>query len=259
MTGDASDDAFLGGAIRILQPTRGYRAGIDAVLLAAAAPVEPGGEGVLDVGAGVGVVGLAVARRCGDARLTLVERDPTLAALARANVERNALVDRVRVVVSDIRRPLSELSGLSAEAESFDHVLANPPFHVEGAGTAAADAIKAGANAMPEGSLQRWVRFMAAMVRPGGTTTLIHRPDALEEILSAYAARFGGTLVLPIHPRSGEPAARVLVQGTKGSRAPMTLQAGIVLHNADHTFRPEIDAILRNGAALDLGNRLRRP
>ena len=70
------DDAFLGGALRILQPQEGYRAGLDAVLLAAAAPVRASRKDrVLDVGAGVGVVGLAVAQRMHRAHVTLVERD----------------------------------------------------------------------------------------------------------------------------------------------------------------------------------------
>jgi tRNA1(Val) A37 N6-methylase TrmN6 len=252
---ETSDDAFLGGALRILQPLAGYRAGLDAVLLAAAVPVEEGPTRVLDVGAGAGVVGLAVARRVAGATVTLVERDPDLAALARANIARNDLAARVRVVEGDVTRPLGQLPGLAAEAESFDHVLANPPFHTEGRGTAAGEALRAAGHAMPDGGLDRWVRFMAAMARPGGTATLIHRAEALGEILQALAGRFGGILVLPVHPREGEPASRVLVQATKGSRAPLRLLPGLALHKPDQGFQPEVEAILRQGAALPLRTR----
>jgi tRNA1(Val) A37 N6-methylase TrmN6 len=247
-----SDDAFLGEALRILQPQEGYRAGLDAVLLAAAAPVQEGRVRVLDVGAGAGVVGLAVARRVAGAAVTLVERDPELAALARTNTDRNGLTRRVQVIEADVTRPLRESEALAALAESFDHVLANPPFHTEGRGTAAGDALKAAGHAMPEGSLDRWLRFMAAMARPGGTATLIHRADALADILAALAGRFGGALVLPIHPREDEPASRVLVQAAKGSRAPLRLLPGLVLHGRDHGFRPEVEAMLRHGAPLIL-------
>jgi tRNA1(Val) A37 N6-methylase TrmN6 len=209
---------------------------------------------VLDVGAGVGVVGLAVARRLPDVRATLVERDSGLAVLARENVARNGLSGRVQVIEADIVRPLSKSLELARAAESFDHVAANPPYHVEGRGTASEDPIKAGANAMPHGSLDRWVRFMAAMARPGGTATLIHRADALAEILTSLEGRFGGAIVLPFYPREGEPASRVLVQAVKGSRAPLELRAGLVLHNSQHGFRPEVEAILRGGAALVLGS-----
>jgi tRNA1(Val) A37 N6-methylase TrmN6 len=251
-------DAFLGGALEVLQPAKGYRAGLDGVLLAAAVAARPG-DRVLDVGAGVGVVGLAVARRLPLVRVTLIEREARLAAMARENIVRNALSQRVHIIEADIARPLSENAELAGAAESFQHVVANPPYHTEGHGTAAEDPAKAGAHAMPEGSLDRWVRFMAAMARPGGTATLINRADALKEILTSLDGRFGGAVVLPLHPREGEPASRVLVQAVKGSRAPMELQPGLVLHNSDRGFRPQVEAILRGVAALSLRNEAARP
>ena len=250
-TNSVTDDAFLGGALDILQPKTGYRAGLDGIMLAATVTAGDG-DAVLDVGAGVGVVGLAVARRLAHARVSMVERNPRLAELARRNIERNNLADRVRLIETDIARPSSEFAALGLAAETFDHVLANPPFHIEGRGTAASDPVKAGANAMPEGDLDRWVRFMAGMARAGGTATIIHRADALQAILQALAGRFGGAVVLPIHPREGEPASRVLVQAIKGSRAALELRPGLVLHNTDHSFRPDVEAILRHGAALAL-------
>jgi tRNA1(Val) A37 N6-methylase TrmN6 len=246
-----SDDAFLGGRLQVLQPATGYRAGIDGVLLAATVEPEPGVH-VLDVGSGVGVVGLCVARRLPNVHVTMVERDGQLASLARRNVERNGLGDRVRLIEADILRPLGEAPELAAAADCFDQVLANPPFHVEGRGTAAGDPVKAGANAMPAGALDRWVRFMAAMARPGGRITLIQRAEALPELLSALAGRFGGAIVVPLYPRAGEAARRVLVRAVKGSRAPLELQPGLVLHSSDNSFRPRIAAILRDGAGLAL-------
>lgn len=250
-TDPVTDDAFLGGALDILQPKTGYRAGIDGILLAASIPAGDG-NAVHDVGAGVGVVGLAVARRLAHARVSMVERNPQLAALARSNIQRNNLADRVRLFEADITQPSSDLVALGLVAETFDHVLANPPFHIEGRGTAARDPVKAGANAMPDGDLDHWVRFMAGMARAGGTATIIHRADALQAILQALAGRFGGAVVLPIHPREGEPASRVLVQAIKGSRAALELRSGLVLHTADQGFRPDVEAILRHGAALVL-------
>lgn len=254
-----TDDAFLGGALRMLQPKEGYRAGVDAVLLAAAAPVVEGrGQRVLDVGAGVGVVGLAVARRVADASVLLVEREARLADVARDNIERNGLAARVRVVVGDVARRLEDLPQLEAEAGSFDHVLANPPYNAEGAGTVSVDALKAAANFMPGATLARWSRFMAAMARPGGTATIIHRADALGEILSAFAGRFGGAIAFPLYPRQGKSAIRVLVQGVKGSSAPLELRPGLILHGEGNRFTPQAEAILRHGSALELGEAARK-
>jgi FkbM family methyltransferase len=248
-----TDDAFLGGALRILQPRDGYRAGVDAVLLAASAHVEAGlRQRVLDVGAGVGVVGLAVARRIADAEVVLVERDARLAELARSNVERNALSERVRVVEADVEQPLGRQPALAEMAESFDHVLANPPFHTQGSGTAATDATKAAAHAMAGDSLIGWSRFLAAMARPSGRVAVIHKAEALAALLAACEGRFGALKVLPIHPRRDAAAIRVIVQGIKGSRAPLVILPQLTLHGDDNGFRPEIDRILRQGAGLEM-------
>jgi len=245
-------DAFLGGALSMRQPVAGYRAGLDAVLLAAAAPLQPGAVRVLDVGAGVGVVGLAVARRQPEAVVTMLERDATLAELASANARHNGLAQRAAVMAGDVTRPLGEQPDLLALKDSFAHVLANPPYQIEGSATAARVPAKAAAHAMPRDGLDAWLRFMAAMAVPGGSATMIHRADCLDQVLAAFAGRFGRLWVFPLFPRPGAAAHRVIVQGIKGSRAPLELRPGLVLHRTGDGFRPEVEAILRDGAALDL-------
>jgi len=250
---DVTADAFLGGSLEVLQPRAGYRAGTDAVLLAAAAPVGAAtSERVLDAGAGVGVVGLCIARRVSTAHVTLVESEPQLAALARHNVARNALESRVTVIEADVTGRAAALAAAGIAADAFEHVVANPPFHVEGRGRRPRHPIRAAAHAMPADALGRWVQFVVRVASPGGSMTMIHRPDVLPDLLSLLDGRFGALKILPLHPRAGEPAVRILVQGRKGSRAPLTLLSGLVLHNADNSFRPEMAAILRHGAALAL-------
>lgn len=246
-----TDDAFLGGQLRILQPSAGYRAGVDAVLLAASVPagVAPGSR-LLDLGAGVGTVGLAAARRIAPLRATLLEAEPGLAALACRNAERNGLADRVDVIVGDVSAPGAALLAGGLAPESFTIVVANPPFHAEGRGTPAAVPGKAAAHAMPEAALDHWIRAMARYVSAGGTATVIHKAPALAELLAAMHNRFGALRILPVHARAGEPAIRVIVRGTKGSRAPLTLLPGFVLHGADGGFTPAATEILRHGGAL---------
>ena len=250
-----TEDEFLGGTLKMRQPATGYRAGLDAVLLAAACPAPTGlGARVLDCGSGVGVVGLAAARRCPGLRVTLIERDPLLAALAVGNARANALEDRCRVITADLMQPLSKIAALAAETNSFDHVLANPPFYAHGTGTRAADPLKDGAHAMPPESIEPWVRFAAAMARDGGSLTMIHRADALPEVLAALSRRFGALRIMPLHPRDQMPASRILIQGIKGNRAALHILPGRSLHGAGaHSFTAEFDAILRSGAALDWG------
>jgi tRNA1(Val) A37 N6-methylase TrmN6 len=257
-TDDAfTSDAFLGGALEILQPSRGYRAGLDAVLLAAACGADIGDQArVLDAGAGVGVAGLCVARRVPDAHVTLVEREPELAALARQNAARNELDVRVRVVELDIaeggagiNRARETDTGIVAGA--FSHVIANPPYFTEGRGTRSPADLKAASHEMAAGALDQWCRFLATAAASDGLVTVIHHADALATLLDGLGRRFGGLRVLPLYPRAGAEAHRVIVQGRKGSRAPLSLLQGIELHGEGNGFVPTIDAVLRHGAALD--------
>lgn len=250
-------DAFLGDALVLLQPERGYRAGIDAVLLAAAVPVDADAgrqrQRVLDAGAGVGTVGLCVARRLPLTEVSLVERQPRLADLARRNVAGNGLADRARVIEADLLAPRA-MHAAGVRPDSFDVVVANPPYHAEGAGTASADPVKAAANAMPPLELHDWCRALARYCRADGQAIVIHKAESLATLLSAMEQRFGAIEVLPIHPRINAPAIRVLVRGRKGSKAPLRLLPGFVLHvDAGHGFTPAAEAILRHGAALALG------
>lgn len=250
-----TDDAFLGGALAILQPRAGYRAGLDAVMLAATVQGETSRPlRVLDVGAGVGTAGLCVARRIPFAEVVLLEREPRLATLAAENIRRNGLEDRVRIVNLAVGASAAELRAAGLAEESFGHVIANPPYHDVGAGTLPPDATKAAAHAMPDDELDRWARFMARMAAPRGRATIVYKAQALQRVLAALDQRFGDVRILPLHPRPGDAAHRVIIEGVKGSRAPMQLLAGFVLHTDGNEFTPEAGAILRRGSALPMSN-----
>jgi tRNA1(Val) A37 N6-methylase TrmN6 len=245
-------DAFLGGRLTLLQPVRGFRAGIDAVLLAAAAPVgrAAAGHRVLDAGAGVGTAGLCLAARDPSAIVTLVEREPRLAALARGNVARNGFAARASVVEIDLLAPASELLGAGLAPESFDCILCNPPWYVEGQGRRPASDIEAAADIMGPNDLDKWLRSLARLAAPGATLVMVHRADALGRLLAAFERRFGGVVIWPLHVRPSAAASRIVVKAKKGSRAPMKLLHALALHETNGSFVPEIRSVLREGAAL---------
>jgi FkbM family methyltransferase len=253
---EPTDDAFLGGALSILQPRSGYRAGLDAVMLAATVREHDGRPlRMLDIGAGVGTAGLCVARRLPSAEVVLLEREPALVALAAENIRRNGLDERVRAVNLSVGASAAELREAGLAEESFSHVIANPPYHDTGSGTLAPDSTKASAHAMPDDELERWARFMARMASPRGLATIVHKAQALHRVLSAFDQRFGDLNILPLHPRPGDAAHRVIVEGVKGSKAPLQLLAGFVLHVDGNDFTPAAQAILRAGAPLPMGYR----
>lgn len=175
-----------------------------------------------------------------------------MAALAAENIARNGLSARARAIVADVTAPGSKLEMAGVSADAFDCVVANPPFHAEGHGTPAANGIKATAHAMPRIALDHWVRAMARHAAPNGIAIMVHKAEALGEILAAFAPRFGALRILPVYPRAGANAIRVLVAGIKGSRAPLEVRSGFVLHGDGHGFTPEAAHILRAGGALAL-------
>ncbi len=246
-----STDDFLGGRISIVQPRGGHRAGSDAVFLAAAVPAQAG-ERVLDIGAGVGVAGLCLLARVPGIAVTGVEIDPALSALAARNAGRNGFAERFEIINADVTSPGKLLRAAGLKRESYHHLIANPPFHAEGRVREAPDATRATAHVMGAGGLAAWVRFFAAMGAPNALLTLIHRPDRLGELLALLDRRFGDIAVLPLFPKKGEPATRIIVQAKKGSRAGLSLLPGLLLHEEDGRYTEAAEAVLRGGAALAL-------
>lgn len=249
--GEFTDDAVLGGRLRLLQPVRGHRFGHDAILLAAACPARAG-EQVVDLGSGVGTAGLALAARVDGARVTLVEIDPQLSALASENAQRNGLADRVRAVVLDSTAPARAFAAAGLGPESAARVLMNPPFNDPARQRTSPDESRRLAHAVSAATLAAWIKTTARLLRPRGTLNLIWRADGLGEVLDKLAPGFGAVTVLPVYPTPDVPAIRILVRGTKASRAPLTLLPGLVLADRSGQPTPEAEAVLRGGSALPL-------
>ncbi len=231
-------ETFLDGKVVVTQPEQGFRSGLDAVMLAASIPARPG-DSALELGAGAGTASLCLMARVEDIALTGVEIDPSLVELASANAAANGM--QARFVAADIFRLPPELK------QDFDQVFCNPPFH--GEGQVSPDAARAKALS-DGGQLSDWLKLGLQRTVSGGFFTTIVRADRLAQALSTLPAE--GVSVLPLWPKAGEPARRVIVQVRKASRAPFVLLPGLVLHEQDGTSSPEAEAVLRRGAALAL-------
>jgi tRNA1(Val) A37 N6-methylase TrmN6 len=249
-----SEDRWLGGRLMLTQPKRGHRVGTDAALLVAAAGDARQGR-IVDVGAGVGAVGLALAQRSPLASVDLLEIDPEVAALAESNAARNGLQSRTRVLRLDVLNPRERReAGL---AESAGCVVTNPPFFDAKAVRASPDESKARAHVLAGAevgaTLADWIPSSLAILAPSGSFVMIHRPDALSLILAAVGSRLGALALLPVHPTSGASAHRLLVSGVKGSKAPLRLAPGLVLHGADGQLTAEADALHRGERLIEWG------
>lgn len=240
-------DLFLGGRLRLAQAARGHRAGTDAVLLQACVRADARGAGV-DVGAGVGAAGLSALVRAPGLSMTLAEIDPAGVARARANIEANGFAARARAVEVDILRAAARrAAGLADGAATL--VLTNPPFYSPAAARASPDADRARAHM---GEIGPWMKAALALLAPGGRFAMIHRPEALKEILDVAEGRLGALRLKPVLARAGAPAVRLLVAGVKASRAPLAISPQLVLHDDSGAFTPEAEAIHKGEAEIDM-------
>lgn len=241
-----SRDTLLGGRVEFLQPKQGFRAAIDAVLLAAALPATPG-QRVLDVGCGVGTAGLCLARRIEDVSVDGVDVQADLVGLARENAALNGFEHRMEFFTADIaadaRPPLTN---------HYDHVMTNPPFGDPTRHRAPDDMAGTLARIETGPTLESWLDYCLRRLKSRGRLSLIHRADALDRILSHLSGRLGNLVVFPLWPKRGQAAKRVIVSGQKERRTPLIMAPGLELHDGTGDYAVAARRILWEGAGLDL-------
>ncbi|HET6839201.1 MAG TPA: methyltransferase [Bradyrhizobium sp.] len=244
-----TEDAFLGGQLRLRQPKSGHRAGHDAMLLAAATSARSG-QRVVDFGAGVGAAGLALAKRVTGVELVLVEIDEALAGLARGNAASNAIAAEVAVL--DVASTPEAFAAVGLTPDSADVVLMNPPFNDSARHRASPDKARATAHIATVTTLETWVHASRRILKTGGVLTLIWRADGLGEVLAALDRGFGSLAVLPVHGDAAAPAIRVLIRAIKGGRAPLRVHAGLMLNDESGVPNQQAQEILAGKGALPL-------
>jgi len=243
---ELTGDTLFAGRLTLFQPRHGHRIGTDAVLLAAACPADA--RSVVDLGCGAGAVGLRTAQVLPQARVTLVDIDPAILAVAARNIAANTLDARCRTLLADAmaRSFPPETSALSAAA---DVVLTNPPYAGPGQGSASPDGDRARAHVL-SGSLDQWVKAALSCLAPRGRLVMIHRAEALPVLLAALDRRFGDIRIRPVHPRADRPASRILVCAKKAARTPPSLLPPLVLHTDGGAFTAEVAALHEGAATL---------
>ncbi len=246
--GATVEDRLLDGRLVLRQPRKGHRAGSDAILLAAALP--PLGAGPLaDFGAGVGTVGLAAALMQPELAVQLIERDSELAALAAGNAVLNGLSGRVGVAVADVTASAQGWAAAGLSPASFACVAMNPPYFNSGEARPSPVANRRAAHVAAE-PLALWLKAARRLLRPGGSVALIHRAEALAEILDGLSTGFGGVAIRPVHAFADNPAIRLIVTATLNSKRPASVLPAFVLNGPDGRFTAHSEAVHRGKAGL---------
>jgi tRNA1(Val) A37 N6-methylase TrmN6 len=249
LSGEFTEDAFLGGQLRLRQPKSGHRAGHDAMLLAAATPARSG-DRVVDFGAGVGAAGLAVAKRVAGIGLVLVETDKVLAGLARGNAASNVIA--ADVIVLDVTSAADAFAAAGLSPDSVDVVLMNPPFNDPARHRASPDQAREIAHVAPAATLESWIHAGRRILKSGGVLTLIWRADGLAEVLAALDRGFGSLAILPVHGDAATPAIRVLIRAVKGGKAPTQLHAALLLNDESAVPNKQVRELLAGKGVLPL-------
>ena len=241
---NAPEIHVLDHKVRLLQAQGGFRTSMDSVFLAAACPVV-GGQTVLDMGTGVGGAAFCLAWRVPGCRVTGVEIQPSHAELAIQNIHLNDKAGMVDIVCADIRR--------YAPPARFDHVICNPPYLEAGQYTPSSSPERATAlgHENEDISLKDWIDCGFEHVKSNGSLTIIHRADMVDKIIQALGKRFGAVEIIPLYPRLGEEAKRVIVRAVKDRKTPARIRAGIVLHQINGEYTKEADDILCAGQGID--------
>jgi tRNA1(Val) A37 N6-methylase TrmN6 len=168
---------------------------------------------------------------------------PAMAELAVANAASNGF-SSIRIITERIETAVLP--------DTFDHAMANPPYH-HPEGSISPDADKETAKRAPAMLIRRWIERIGAALRYRGTLTLSVPAGLVPACLQAMAeSRCPCTAILPLWPKIERPAKLVLLRGVKGARVPMQILPGLVLHRADGSYTDAAQAILRNGGALKL-------
>ncbi len=241
-----SKDNLLGGRITFFQPAEGYRVAIDPVLLAAAVTAESG-ETVLDAGSGTGAAALCLALRISGITIRGIEVQTELVEISRLNAEANSFSSRLDFVAGDLSSPPPDF-----RPDSFDHVISNPPFMEPGKCRLPDNPSKRTANVEGTANLAVWLEFCVRMVKPGGSVTIIHRADRMQDLLAALDGRLGRVTIFPLWPSDSGSAKRIIIRGFKGDDGPMRLAHGLVLHGPDGSYTNDAEAVLRHGKSLEL-------
>lgn len=243
MGAETKEIHVLDHRVRLLQPTQGFRTSLDSVMLAAACPAKAG-DNILDLGCGVGGAGFCVLARVPGTILTGVEIQGDHAALAVRNIALNKMESRAAFVCDDMR-------GYMGDGQ-FDHVICNPPYLDAGTHTPSPSLPKATAlyHSDENISVKDWIDAGFRNLKNGGSFTIIHRADHLDKIIQGFGKRFGAVEIIPLWPRVGVAAKRVIIRALKNRKTLALLHPGLVLHEADGSYTPAADSVLREGKPI---------
>jgi tRNA1Val (adenine37-N6)-methyltransferase len=238
-------DAILGGIVRIIQPRKGYRFSVDSILLARFVQIRKG-DRVLELGAGTGVISIAIAAMYQPREIVAVEIQAELTAMIRRSAELNR-IGAIRSVTGDLRTlPSAEVS-----LESFDVVIANPPYRASNTGRISPNAARRIARSEASATLEDFVSAASRCARRGARAAFVFAADRSAELIAMLREhRLEPKRIRFVHSYNDAPATAVLIEARKDGGVEVAILPPLILFDAPGVYTAEARDILGDIASL---------
>lgn len=234
-------DRLFEGRLKVLQPAKGYRFSVDALLLASFFRERPG-ESILEIGPGSGIIGLILALRTDNVQLTGIEIQEELADLARRNVAMNHLSDRIDIQAGDIRQMAKRFS-----PSSFDAIVFNPPYRRMHSGKVNPDRQKAVARHEVEGSFSDFLHGARHVLKPGGRVAFIYpAPRSAEAISRMRHEKIEPKRMRIVHSYPDSEAQFILVEGIKEGGEELHILPPLFVYKVGKEYSDEMQRLFQN-------------
>ena len=239
MTAGTNDSMVLRGAglVNICQPKKGFRFTLDSLLLADFCRIKPR-DRVLEPGAGTGIISIALAKKFPSARFVADEVEPQIYNFLRLNVEQNGLLD----AITTIERNLRYLSR-SMAPETFDVIVANPPYVKQGTGRTSPSPERHHARQDQAASLAAWLNLQG-LLKNRGRYFLVFPASRAAELLSRLRENnLEPKRLRCVHPFADKPASLLLIESVKGAGTGLEVVPPLIVHEPDGRYTEEMRAL----------------
>jgi len=241
---EVTKNNILNGFINLYQPKKGFRVGIDSILLASSISSC---DNCLEFGTGTGIISLSLAKRFPLSHIMAIEKNKELIKIGKKNIILNNLKDlNIKMIYGDLRKD-SFLADLN---NTFDRVVMNPPYFNKEKFLLSLNKTKM--DSKYEDNIYLWFSEAYKKLKPKGYLNFIYRSECLDMIMQYLNKDWGDIRIFPLWPKKGLPSKLIIVQAKKKSKSEVKLLSGLVLHNDDGTYTEACNSILMNTSNIDL-------
>ncbi len=222
------------GVVTVIQPKKGARFTLDALLLADFCRVKPW-DHILEPGAGTGIVSLLLARKHPRSHIVCIERQKTLAHVCERNIAENRLEGRIKLLEEDIRKLPA-----SIKASSVDLIVANPPYTGAQAGKQSPSEERASSRQERFGGLGDWLGLQRYL-KNKGRFVVVFPAERLADLVTLLRSRALEPKLLRLaHPAAAKPASLVLLEAVKAAGPGLKVLPPLIIHDETGGYSPEM-------------------